>query len=171
MATKRKDRLTPEQRVAIGLEAAGHPTDVIAKTLDVNKKTVEGWHNQDLYVSEVDRIGRDLDVEFQPLVRSARLEVMEAAKKAMSTLTDALDAVTKDGRPATALRVQAASLIYGYAMKLIVASEGGGAGGDGDDNSTNMQFNTNFNIKLNEDGSADVRQLDAIEGVATEIED
>lgn len=167
--TKPKTGLTAQQRVGAALEAADQTVDTISKTLDVNKKTVQGWRKDERYLAYVDELGRSLDKDTRPMIHQARIEILEAHTKALATLVEALEATTKDGRPATSIRVTAASLIEQYALKIIMAASGAGGetGSGGDDNSFNMQ--NNFTVVLGEDGRAEVRPA-AIEGTAEELD-
>jgi hypothetical protein len=160
--------LTPVQRTGAALEAAEADPKDIAIALDVNKKTVVGWRKNEEYLAEVDRLGRALDKELEPLIKSARVEVLEGGREALETLKEGLQAVTKDGRPAMNLRVQAAAVLASYMMKLIGAATGG-VEGNGDDNSTNFNQLNNFTVVMGEDGRAEV-QPTAIDSTAVEVD-
>lgn len=158
--------LTPVQRTGAALEAAEADPKDIATALEVNKKTVVGWRKNEEYLAEVDRLGRALDKELEPLIKSARVEVLEGGKEALDTLKEGLKATTKDGRPAMNLRVQAAAVLASYMMKLIGAVA---AGDGGDDNSTNFNQMNNFTVVMGEDGRAEVKPA-AIESTAVEVD-
>lgn len=147
--------LTPVQRTGAALEAAEADPKDIATALEVNKKTVIGWRKNEEYLAEVDRLGRALDKELEPLIKNARVEVLEGGRLALETLKEGLQATTKDGRPAMNLRVQAAAVLASYMMKLI--SAGTAAEGGGDDNSTHLNMQNNFTVTLGDDGKAEVR--------------
>lgn len=159
--------LTPVQRTGAALEAAEADPKDIATALEVNRKTVLGWRKNEEYLAEVDRLGRALDKELEPLIKNARVEVLEGGREALETLKEGLKATTKDGRPAMNLRVQAAAVLASYMMKLIGAATAGGEGGD--DNSTNFNQMNNFTVVMGEDGKAEVRPA-AIEGTAVEVD-
>jgi hypothetical protein len=158
--------LTPVQRTGAALEAAEADPKDIATALEVNKKTVVGWRKNEEYLAEVDRLGRALDKELEPLIKNARVEVLEGGRLALETLKEGLQATTKDGRPAMNLRVQAAAVLASYMMKLIGAATSGGA--EGDDNSTNFNQMNNFTVVMGEDGKAEVQPA-AIDVTSEEV--
>lgn len=88
--------LTPDQRRAAALMAAGLGRNAVAAEIDVAPKTVQRWGARD---------------DFRELVRTHREALLPESPTAEAVLTQALSAVRKDGLPDWTARINAARAI------------------------------------------------------------
>jgi hypothetical protein len=85
--------LTPDQHRAADLLGRGFSQAEVAGELTTTTTSIRRWQKRD---------------DFATLVKQAREQALDANPTARSTLEGLLTATTKDGRPANALRLQAA---------------------------------------------------------------
>lgn len=88
--------LTPDQRRAAALMAAGLQDKAVAAELKVAPKTIQRWKARD---------------DFRALMRTQRESLMPEAPTAEAVLTTALSATRKDGFPDWQTRIAAARAI------------------------------------------------------------
>lgn len=104
-------KLSADQRAAAALDAADFSGDRISRVLGVGLRTVARWRQNPEYQLLVTELGERAEQDMAPIVSSIKVEAVGYLQRALKTLDDNLEAVTRDGRPAYKTRTTAAAAL------------------------------------------------------------
>lgn len=110
--------LTPQQMEAVMYDAMGRTRTEIAEAVGVSQSTIKEWRKLEAYQAEKTRILQQEGDKLAEPIKKLRADIVDGANEAVATLRDALGAEDSRGRPAWAIRVQAANelLKRGYEL-------------------------------------------------------